>query len=73
VLTVNDNSFSGDDSLFLSLVFSVSFLVLLETNSIADTDKAPQTRDFTGAGNSSRPNFNYMALIIRDPIYQAQT
>jgi hypothetical protein len=35
--------------------------------------KAPQTRDFTGAGNSSLPNFFPIPLFYRDSIYQAKT
>jgi hypothetical protein len=65
-------SFSDFPLLGLFRVFS-DFDVRAQATTIRQQTKAPQTRDFPGAGNSSLPNLISMALIYRDPIDQAQT
>jgi hypothetical protein len=51
--------------------------VVQNRNQSNNPDRRPQKGAFkgadTGAGNSSLPNFNYMALFDHYPIYQTQT
>jgi hypothetical protein len=56
----------------------IAFLIWLSVLAQAELQTQTQTKPlkqgtFTGAGNSSLPNFIHMALIYRDPIDQAQT